>query len=93
MSSRTPSRTPGAHQAPGTPDVLPGRWPACPYSDAALIRARAERARRVLTFGSIRADLEDQPSARAVRVAARRWVADLLALAEDVATEKTETAR
>ncbi|MFD9519313.1 hypothetical protein [Streptomyces sp. NPDC059979] len=56
-------------------------------------RMRAEHARRVLTLGSIRADLEDQPSARAVRTAARSWVADLLALAGDVATEKTENAR
>ncbi|MFF4448925.1 hypothetical protein [Streptomyces sp. NPDC001502] len=70
-----------------------GEWPLCPYTDPLLKRARAERARRVLTLGSIRADLEDQPSARAVRTAARRWVADLLALAEDVATEKTENAR
>ncbi|WP_369778038.1 hypothetical protein [Streptomyces sp. R33] len=57
------------------------------------MRTRAERARRVLTIGSIRADLEGQPSARAVRTAARGWVADVLALAEDIAAEKTENAR
>ncbi|MGW2580625.1 hypothetical protein ACWCYZ_04675 [Streptomyces virginiae] len=41
-------------------------------------------------MGSIRASLEDQPSARAVRTAARRWAADLLALAEEVAQSKQE---
>ncbi|MER6252900.1 hypothetical protein ABT224_16220 [Streptomyces sp. NPDC001584] len=70
-----------------------GDWPLCPYTDPLLKRARAERARRVMTLGSIRASLEDQPSARAVRTAARSWVADVLALAEDIATEKTESAR
>ncbi|WP_327169204.1 hypothetical protein [Streptomyces subrutilus] len=93
MTTRTPTRTPGAPAAPGSPGVPGGEWPPCPYTDELLIRAREERARRVLTLGSIRADLAEQPSARAVRTAARGWVADVLALAEAVATEKTESAR
>ncbi|MFJ9939331.1 hypothetical protein [Streptomyces erythrochromogenes] len=75
---------------PAGPSGVPGAWP---YTDALLIRARAEHARRVLTLGSIRAHLEDQPSPRAVRTAARRWIADVLAAAEDIAAKKTENTR
>jgi hypothetical protein len=82
-----------AATAAGPSGVPGGAWPLCPHADPLMERARAEQARRVMTLGSIRASLEDQPSARAVRTAARRWVADLLALAEEVATEKTESAR
>ncbi|MFE9481457.1 hypothetical protein ACFYNM_22975 [Streptomyces spororaveus] len=89
----TTTRTTDRPATTAGPSGVPGGWPPCPYTDELLKRARAERARRVLTLGSIRADLEDQPSAGAVRTAARRWVADVLALAEDVATEKTENAR
>ncbi|MGW6979952.1 hypothetical protein ACWGE1_10965 [Streptomyces sp. NPDC054932] len=91
----TTTRTTGSPSATveGPSGVPGGDWPFCPYTDPLLKRARAERARRVLTLGSIRASLEDQPSARAVRTAARSWVADLLALAEEVATEKTENHR
>ncbi|MGW2040491.1 hypothetical protein [Streptomyces virginiae] len=87
------SATTVAQPTPAWPGLRPGDWPRCPYTDALLVRARAERARRALTLGSIRADLEEQPSARAIRTSARRWAADVLALAEDVAAEKTENAR
>ncbi|WP_405436683.1 hypothetical protein OG373_06785 [Streptomyces avidinii] len=82
-----------AQPTPVTQRLRPGAWPACPYTEPLLVRARAERARRALTLGSIRADLEEQPSAPAIRASARRWATDVLALAEDVAAEKTETAR
>lgn len=82
-----------AQQPPVTQRLAPGAWPVCPYTEALLVRARAERARRALTLGSIRADLEEQPSARAIRASARRWATDVLSLAEDIAAEKTETAR
>lgn len=49
-----------------------------------------ERARRELVLGSIKASLEEQPSKAAVRRCARNWVADVLALAEDVAKSKQE---
>lgn len=49
-----------------------------------------ERARRALVLDSIRAHLEEQPSPSAVRTCARNWVADLLALAEQVAKNKAE---
>lgn len=89
----TPTTDRPAAPAAGPSGVAGGEWPLCPYTDPLLKRARAEQARRVMTMGSIRASLEDQPSPRAVRTAARRWVADLLALAEEIATEKTENHR
>ena len=49
-----------------------------------------ERARRVLVLDSIRAHLDEQPSPRAVRACARNWIADLLALSEQVAKNKAE---
>lgn len=50
-----------------------------------------ERARRELVLDSIKASLQEQPSKAAVRSCARNWVADVLALAEDVAKNKTES--
>lgn len=55
-----------------------------------LAQYHRERARRVLVLDSIRAHLDEQPSPRAVRACARSWVADLLALAEQVAKNKKE---
>lgn len=55
-----------------------------------LAQYQRERARRVLVLDSIRAHLDEQPSPRAVRVCARNWIADLLALAETVAKSKAE---
>ncbi|MGW7344013.1 hypothetical protein [Streptomyces sp. NPDC054854] len=93
MTTRTSTRTPGATAAPGPSGIPGGEWPQCPYTDELLVQARRERARRELALGSIRASLEEQPSAASTRAAARRWVADVLALAEHVATDKTENAR
>lgn len=68
----------------------PGQWPPTPDADELHMKAARERARRELTLGSVRASLEEQPSARSVRDCARRWVADLLGLADDVAKSKME---
>lgn len=89
----------GRRPASGSPTVptagrAPGQWPDTDTSDeigvpyAALMR---ERARRVLVMQSIRASLQEQPSVRAVTACARRWVADILRTAEDVAKSKRET--
>ncbi|GHH38217.1 hypothetical protein [Streptomyces candidus] len=83
---------------PGASDVmvsgasgrLPGQWPAIPTPEELRAQLLRERARRELTLGSIRASFEEQPSANAVRAAARRWIADVLATAEDVAKRKME---
>ncbi|MCX4973145.1 hypothetical protein [Streptomyces sp. NBC_00620] len=55
-----------------------------------LAQYHRERARRSLVLDSIRAHLDEQPSPRAVRACARRWVADLLAIAEQAAKNKKE---
>ncbi|MFD0434745.1 hypothetical protein [Streptomyces chartreusis] len=64
----------------GNPDEVGARY-------AALMR---ERARRVLVMQSIRASLQEQPSVRAVITCARRWVADVLRAADEVAKSKRE---
>ena len=55
-----------------------------------LAQYHRERARRALVLDSIRTHLDEQPSPRAVRACARNWIADLLALAEQVAKNKAE---
>lgn len=55
-----------------------------------IAKYHRERARRALVLDSIRAHLDEQPSPRAVRTCARRWVADLLAIAEQAAKNKME---
>lgn len=70
-----------------------GRGSAAPDGDEQGIAYTAfwrERARHELVLDSIKASLEEQPSRAAVRSCARNWVADVLALAEAVAKNKTE---
>ncbi|MEU8891137.1 hypothetical protein [Streptomyces sp. NPDC048442] len=81
---------PGATTAPGASGRRPGQWPAIPTPEDLRAQLVRERARRELTLGSIRASLAEQPSANAVRAAARRWITDVLATAEDVAKSKME---
>lgn len=65
-----------------------GGWPIDrEQSDETLARLRWERARREAALGVIRAHLEEQPSPRAVREAARRWCTDITQLGEQVARE------
>ncbi|MET9876545.1 hypothetical protein ABZZ36_18250 [Actinacidiphila glaucinigra] len=47
-----------------------------------------EQARMAITLGSVRASLEEQPSANAIRATARRWIAAITAAAEDVIAER-----
>lgn len=72
-----------------------GEWPeGCrrnTFADEAWLKAQAERARREVFLGAVRADLEEQPSPRAVRAAGRRWSLRLLQVAEDVAKAKEST--
>ena len=70
-----------------------GRGRPAPVDDeqgAAYAAFWRERGRHELVLGSIRASLEEQPSKAAVRSCARNWVADVLALAEAIAKNKTE---
>jgi hypothetical protein len=74
---------------------VPGQWPVTPVPDpdeygAVYVEFQRLRARRWAVLDLIKANLEEQPSPRAVRSCARDWVADVLALAEDVAKNKME---
>lgn len=57
---------------------------------AAYVELQRLRARRWAVLDLIQTSLEEQPSRAAVRSCARNWIADLLALAEDVAKSKRE---
>ncbi|MDX3578667.1 hypothetical protein [Streptomyces sp. FL07-04A] len=46
-----------------------------------------------MTLGAVRAHLEEQPSPRAVRTAARRWCVQITAVAEDVITARQNQER
>lgn len=67
----------------------PGR-PAS--EDDVKVRYAAERARRRLTIGAIRTDLEAQPSPRSILAAGRRWCAEITAMADAMAKQRRDTA-
>lgn len=52
------------------------------------LRRAAERGRHEIVLGSIKAHLEEQPTANAVQSVTRHWIADLAALGEEVAKTK-----
>ncbi|MFH9225937.1 hypothetical protein [Streptomyces lydicus] len=74
--------------APNTSQLAPtsvsGKWPTAPLCDELLESYRRERARHEITFASVRAELEEQPSENLIRACARRWCADITALAESL---------
>jgi hypothetical protein len=75
---------------------LPGERPDMPdamNSDPVRDQWMRERARREAVIHSIRCHLAEQPSARAVRLCARRWIADVNFLADGVIAvlDSTET--
>lgn len=90
MTGRPASGGPAASVAGRT--RVPGQWPTAQDDEFGAIYTAfwRERARRELVLGSIKASLEEQPSKAAVRRCARNWVADVLALAEAIAKNKTE---
>lgn len=90
MTVKTRPGAPDATTAPGASGRPPGKWPATPTTDELYLTVMRERARRELVLGSIKASLEEQPSARSARACARNWVADVIAIAEDVARSKME---
>lgn len=69
----------------GAPD---GAEPAGLTQDQFRAQWARERARREMTLGAVRTHLEEQPSSRTVRTAARRWCAQITAVAEDVITAR-----
>lgn len=70
----------------------PGLWPVDEpvglIPEDLYLKRAAERGRHEIVLGSIRAHLEEQPTAAAVQAAVRHWVSDLTALGEDVAKTK-----
>jgi len=79
----------------------PGQWPVGRVDPDAVartgddaeqyLRRAAERARRELVLDSIRAHLEEQPTANSALNTARRWIADVVALGDEVAKSKRST--
>lgn len=71
----------------------PGEWPVEPSCEAGpvndpdemYVRLASERARREIVLASIRAHLEEQPTAGAVQAVARHWCADITAIGDEVA--------
>lgn len=91
----TPDPNPTLSQAPSTSTTsvvrpamrLPGERPDMPdamHSDQLREQWQREHARRELVIHSIRCHLAEQPNARAVRLCARRWIADINYIADGV---------
>ncbi|GAA0348481.1 hypothetical protein PV735_31720 [Streptomyces turgidiscabies] len=74
----------------------PGGWPVDEPVDLVpedlYLKRAAERGRHEIVLGSIRAHLEEQPTAAAVYAALRHWISDVTSLGEDVARTKKRTA-
>lgn len=77
-------------------DQAPGRWPVDEPVDLVpedlYLKRAAERGRHEIVLDSIRAHLDEQPTANSVQAAARHWCADITALADEVARSKRSTA-
>lgn len=84
----------------------PGEWPinepvdlagpsggeASSDPDEIYVRLASERARREIVLASIKAHLEEQPTANAVHAVARHWISDVAAISDQVATVKRRSA-
>jgi hypothetical protein len=55
------------------------------------LKRAAERGRREIVLDSIKAHLEEQPTANATQAVARHWIADITALGDEVARGKRST--
>lgn len=70
----------------------PGQWPVTDPVDPQQddqgqqhLALTAVQARFHVVLGAIRADLEEQPSRKCVRTAARRWTEAITAMADEIA--------
>ncbi|MFG3586585.1 hypothetical protein [Streptomyces sp. NPDC047990] len=70
----------------------PADEPVALIPEDLYLQRAAERGRHEIVLGSIRAHLEEQPTAAAVHAAARRWCADVTALGDEVAKAKPRAA-
>jgi hypothetical protein len=73
----------------------PGEWPVPKAKSIEVDEQGAQhlavvrpRARFEVTLGAIRADLEEQPSNRSIRSAARRWHDAITALTDELIAER-----
>lgn len=77
-------------------DRQPGQWPVDDPVDLVpedlYLKRAAERGRHEIVLGSIRAHLEEQPTAGGIQAAARKWCADITALADDLAKARRKAA-
>ncbi|QJS13222.1 hypothetical protein HKX69_30050 [Streptomyces argyrophyllae] len=95
---RGPASTPNPATPPATGHATQSSVAAGADGSAAMIAAirekwASEHTRRTQAFLAIREHLQEQPSAQAVRTAARLWCRDITHLADDVvaAMNSTET--
>ena len=75
-----------------TPGDCPPDEPIGLIPEDLYLKRAAERGRHEIVLGSIRAHLEEQPTAAAVQAAARHWCSDVTALGDEVARDKRKTA-
>jgi hypothetical protein len=75
----------------------PGQWPVDepaslndgePTADELYVRRAQEKALHEMVLGSIKHDLEQQPTGPSAQAKARIWCAHVLAIADDVARSK-----
>jgi hypothetical protein len=66
----------------------PEQAPAPTPGDQAWQDFQAERAERIIVLGRIRAQLEAQPNARAIRASVRRWNGFIRVMGEAVVAER-----
>lgn len=73
-------------------DFTVGDEPVDLIPEDLYLKRASERGRHEIVLGSIRAHLEEQPTATAVQAAARHWSADITALGDEVAKAKRRAA-
>lgn len=83
-SSPTPILLQPARRLPGQEPELPDAMRSSPAREDLSEQWMRERGRRELVISSLRQHLAEQPTARAVRLCARRWIADINYLADGV---------
>jgi hypothetical protein len=75
-----------------TPGDCPPDEPIGFIPEELYLKRASERGRHEIVLGSIRAHLEEQPSPIAVLTAVRQWTNEVIALGDEVAREKRQTA-
>lgn len=92
-TSSTTSLVRPARRLPGEQPDMPDAMHGGPSREQLSEQWMRERGRRELVISSLRQHLAEQPTARAVRLCARRWIADVNFIADGVIAvlNRTET--